>query len=81
MAVSHMHELDVDPIAGVGINEPRDSLPARASELDLHPYRRVVDPLRPLHTLDTERLILRRVRVLRRGPLVLRHERQGTSNR
>jgi hypothetical protein len=77
----HVDELDQYELVRLRVHEPRQPLPTRTTHLHTHPHGCMMHELRPLHTRHTRRLILRRVRMLRRMPLVLRHEgrvRSGT---
>lgn len=79
--VAHVDELDQHELVRLRVHEPRQPLPPRMTHLHTDPHRRMMHELRPLHTRHTRRLILRRVRMLRRMPLVLRHHcrvRSGT---
>jgi len=69
----HEHELHVQAVACVGLDEPGDSLTAAAGEDDVNPDGGVVDRVGPLDTINAFGLVLGRVRVLRWRPLVLRH--------
>ena len=73
MREPHVRELDEHSVIGGGIDEAGQVLPACAGELDVDEHRSVADPLRPLDALEAGWLVLWRVRVNRRGPLVLRH--------
>lgn len=73
MHEAHVHELHVDNVAGVTLNEAEAALlPRRLGEPDAHVHGWVaVDGRRRRRHVDAERLVIRRIRMRRRGPPAL----------
>lgn len=76
---AHVDELHVDDVAGVPLDESRAALlPRRLGEPNPHVHSRIpVDRRRRRRRVDTERLVIRRIRVRRWRPSVLRRRHRS----